>query len=63
MLSVTRAVETSGDVGLMIPDMKKLRREASAVEVMGPVDNGERMIARNGFSRAVNGRDCISESR
>lgn len=31
-----------------------------AAEVMGPVDSGERMIARNGERSVLSGNECIS---
>ena len=39
---------------------KKLCRAVRAAEVIGPVDSGERMIARNGERSVPIGNECMS---
>lgn len=58
LLSSTRAVSKDTASGEMRPHTKKWWRECSAEEVMGPVDSGERMMAKNG-ARSV-GRGMVS---
>lgn len=44
----------------MSPDVKNVCREANAADVMGPVDRGDRMIAKNGDNNVGNGTVLIS---
>jgi hypothetical protein len=47
----------------MRPQTKKLCRAESAAEVIGPVDSGERMIAKKGASRDGRGNESISAQK
>lgn len=47
-------------VGQKRPHRKKLWRDVSAVEVMGPVDKDERMMARNGERSVLRGNERAS---
>jgi hypothetical protein len=49
------AVSIDGDLGEMIPAMKKACREERAAEVMSPVDSGERIMAKKGARMIVSG--------
>lgn len=51
-----------GHSGDMIPQRKKLWRDESAAEVMGPVESGERMMAKNGDRSVVNGKVVMSRA-
>lgn len=46
--------------GVNRPHWKKVCSDVSAAEVMGPVESGERMIAKKGPRRAVSGIVCRS---
>jgi hypothetical protein len=63
LLSSTKAVSRERDWEDMRPHTKKLCKEASAADVMGPVDKGDRMMAKKGASKVVNGTVIISNSR
>lgn len=56
LLSSDRAAVRESASGPMRPQTKKLCRDVRAVEVMGPVDNGERMMAQKGESTVGRGR-------
>jgi hypothetical protein len=45
----------SEDVGDIIPDTSRLCRAESAMDVIGPVESGERMIAKKGASKVGSG--------
>lgn len=60
LLSSASAAWSETDVGLNRPHRKKLWRAVNAVEVMGPVDKDERMIARKGERRVLRGNECTS---
>ena len=47
------AFSTEGESKVIKPDKNMECREDNAAEVIGPVDSGERMIAKNGESREV----------
>jgi hypothetical protein len=44
----------------MSPHTKKLCKEDSAAEVIGPVDRGDLIMAKNGASKSGNGRLATS---
>jgi hypothetical protein len=46
----------------MMPTTKKLCKEDSALEVIGPVDSGDRIMAKNGARSVVNGMVIMSRS-
>lgn len=46
----------------MIPHRKKLWRDESAADVIGPVEKGERIIAKNGERRVVRGKVAMSKA-
>ena len=54
---------TDSESNVIKPDENIECSEDNAVEVIGPVDNGERMIAKKGERREVNGRLRISKRR
>ena len=60
LLSSESAAWSETEVEQKRPHRKKLWRDVSAVEVMGPVDNGERMMARNGERSVLRGNECTS---
>lgn len=47
----------------MRPQTKKLCKADRAADVIGPVDNGERIMAKNGVKRVGNGRLAMSIHR
>ncbi len=55
MLRSTRAWSRPAALGDIRSDRKKLWRAESAAEVIGPVDSGERIMAKKGASSVVNG--------
>jgi hypothetical protein len=55
LLRSVRAVRRSGDEGETRPQVKKEWMDDSAAEVMGAVDVGDRMRARNGDKIVVRG--------
>lgn len=56
LLSSDRAAVRESASGPMRPQTKKLCRDVRAVEVIGPVDNGERMMAQKGERTVGRGR-------
>ena len=60
LLSSASADSKFTELGEMSPQRKKLCSDESAAEVMGPVDSGERIIAKNGASSVVSGIPEIS---
>jgi hypothetical protein len=60
-LSSAMAFSTDSEPNVIKPDKNMECNEVSAVEVIGPVDSGERMIAKNGKRREVNGMLRISK--
>ena len=46
----------------MKPETKNVYSEARAAEVIGPVDSGDRMMAKNGERRVGKGKAEISRS-
>ena len=60
-LSSARAFSTDGESNVIKPDKKIECSEDSATEVIGPVERGERMIAKKGERREVKGMLRISE--
>ena len=55
------AFSTDSEFKVIKPDRNMECNEDNAVEVIGPVDNGERMIAKNGERREVKGMFRISK--
>jgi hypothetical protein len=47
----------------MRPQTKKLCRAESAAEVIGPVDSGERIMAKKGARRDGKGNESISAQK
>ena len=47
----------------MNPDTKNVYNEARAVDVIGPVDRGDRMMAKNGDSSVGRGSSRMSSHR
>jgi len=60
LLSSTRTVSKDVELTEMRPQTKKLCRAESAADVIGPVDNGERIIAKKGARRTGKGRISTS---
>ena len=56
LLSSDKAAVREVACGPMRPQTKRLCRDVRAVEVMGPVDNGERMMAQKGEITVGRGR-------
>jgi hypothetical protein len=54
-LSSVRAFSTDSESNVIKPDKNRECNEDRAVDVIGPVDNGERMIAKKGDSSEVKG--------
>lgn len=54
------AFSTDSESNVIKPDKNMECNEDNAVEVIGPVDSGERMIAKKGDRREVNGMVWIS---
>ena len=54
-LSSARAFSTDGESNVIKPDKNIECNEDNAAEVIGPVDSGERMIAKKGERREVKG--------
>ncbi len=52
-LSSTKAASKQREVGDISPHTKKLCKADRDAEVMGPVDKGDRRIAKNGVSSSV----------
>ena len=48
LLSSDKAAAMEGESSVINPETKKLCSDASAAELMGPVDSGERRMAKNG---------------
>jgi len=48
LLRSTRACSRPIEVGAMSPQMKKVWRADNAADVIGPVERGDRIIAKNG---------------
>jgi len=62
LLSSARVVDSELDDGFMRLHTKKLWIAVNAVEVMGPVESGDRIIAKNGPRRIVSGMDSRSSA-
>ena len=62
LLNSVNAASRSTEFAFMRPQTKKLCKAASAVDVMGPVDNEDRTIAKKGASRVFKGSCAISRS-
>jgi len=60
-LSSAMAFSTDSDSKVIKPDKNTECNEDSAAEVIGPVDSGERMIAKKGERREDKGMLRISE--
>lgn len=60
-LSSARAFSTDGESSVIKPDKNMECNEDNAAEVIGPVDSGERMIAKKGERREVKGMVWMSE--
>lgn len=56
LLSSESAAVRESAPGPMRPQTKRLCKDVRAVEVIGPVDNGDRMIAQNGERTVGRGR-------
>jgi hypothetical protein len=54
-LSSARAISKDGESNVIRPDMNRECNEDNVAEVIGPVDSGERMIAKNGERRVDKG--------
>ena len=54
-LSSAKAVSTDGESNVIKPDKNMECSEDNAAEVIGPVDSGERMIAKKGERREDKG--------
>jgi hypothetical protein len=61
LLSSTKAVSREREPEDMRPQTKKLCRAESAAEVMGPVDNGERIMAKKGANKVGKGTVDMSD--
>lgn len=53
LLSSIKAASKAGEVDEMSPHTKKLCRAERAADVMGPVDKGDRKMAKNGERSSV----------
>lgn len=62
-LSSASAFSTDGESNVIKPDKNMECNEDSAVEVIGPVDSGERMIAKKGERRDDKGMVWMSDGR
>ena len=62
-LSSARAFSTDGESNVIKPDRNIECNEDNAADVIGPVDSGERMIAKKGDKREVNGMSRMSEKQ
>ena len=60
-LSSARAFSADGESKVIKPDKNTECNEDSAAEVIGPVDSGERMIAKKGERREDNGMFRMSK--
>lgn len=60
-LSSARAISTDGESNVIKPDKNMECNEDNAAEVIGPVDSGERMIAKKGERREDKGMLRMSE--
>lgn len=60
LLNSVSAASKEIEVADMRPQTKKLCKADRAVDVMGPVDNGDLMIEKNGAKRVGNGRLSMS---
>jgi hypothetical protein len=60
-LSSRRAISSAGDSGVIRPHENSECRDVNAADVIGPVESGERMIAKNGDKRVVKGTAWISK--
>ena len=60
MLSSARATSRSFELALTNPVTKNVCKADSAAEVIGPVESGERMIAKKGLNSVVSGRSSRS---
>ena len=60
-LSSAMALSTDSESKVIKPDKNTECNEDSAAEVIGPVDSGERMIAKKGERREDKGMLLISE--
>ena len=56
-LRLDRAGRISVEEVSIIPEIKNVYNELRAVEVIGPVDNGDRMRSKKGSSTSVSGKD------
>lgn len=61
LLSSRRATSRATELGEMRPQVKNLWREERAADVMGPVERGDRMIAKKGPS--IVGRGTVATSK
>jgi hypothetical protein len=62
VLNSAKAALRFGDAGDIMPETNRLWSADKAAEVMGPVDNGERIIAKNGERIVGSGTVNISEN-
>jgi hypothetical protein len=62
-LSSARPFSTDCESNVIKPDKNMECNDDNAVEVIGPVDNGERMIAKNGERREVKDMSRMSKWR
>ena len=60
LLNSVRALSKPTEFAVIRPETKKTCKAERAVEVMGPVDSGERMIEKKGAKRVGSGRPSIS---
>lgn len=61
-LSSARAFSTEGESRVIKPDKNMECNEVNAVDVIGPVDSGERMIAKKGERRDDKGMLRMSKT-
>lgn len=60
LLSSERACPRPIELGLIRSHRKKLCRDDRAADVIGPVDSGDRIIAKKGARSVVSGKDRMS---
>ena len=63
LLKSIRACSRFGEPGRIRPQTKMPCKDESAVEVIGPVDRGERMMAKKGARRIVRSTSLMSAIR
>lgn len=60
LLSSASATSAEGASGEIKPHANKLCKDVKATEVMGPVDNGDRIMAKKGVRRSKRGMADMS---